>query len=80
MGFPIESQEIHIALEEKQMTKFSNAKLAKYPCKFAHGQKWIFHKNWTPSLFSIYGPLTSSKKSEKIMSQFWEKTLKKRTS
>ena len=43
------------------------------------GQNWIFHKNWAPSLFSIYIPLNSRKKQKKLMSQFWKKTRSKRT-
>ena len=40
----------------------SNLFLGPFLPKFR--QKWIFHKNQAPSIFSIYGPLTSSKKSE----------------
>ena len=43
------------------------------------GQKWIFHKNWAPSHFSIYSPLTSSKKSEKTNESILRRTLNKQT-
>ena len=39
------------------------------------GQKWIFHINRAPSLFSIYSPLTSCKKSEKSNEAIPRKTL-----
>ena len=40
------------------------------------GQKWIFHKNWTSSLFTIYSPLIHATNQKKLMSQFGEKLLK----
>ena len=65
-----ESQEsnFHFAffLKKIKMTKFSeNAKYAIFgPFLPKFCQKGIFHKNRGPSLFTIYSPLTSCKKSE----------------
>ena len=86
MGFATESQKLKelsfcIVLRKNKWQNFQ--KNAKYPFsepffpKFR--QKLIVHTNWAPSLFSIYGPLTPCKKTEKkLMSQFWEKLLTNR--
>ena len=61
---------------EKKMKKFSkkcNVIFGFFLPKF--WQKWIFHKNLAPSLFSIYSPLTSCKKLEKTNEPIQRKTL-----
>ena len=44
-----------------------------WPFLAIFGQIRIFPKNRAPSLFSIYGPLTSCKNQKNLMTQSWEK-------
>ena len=58
----------------KKNPKYFGALLSKF------GQKGIFYKNWYPSIFSIYSPLTSCKKNKKkLISQLWKVLINERT-